>query len=162
MEGRNYQLEYPGIQSAYYDPSKLYKLGPGGIFVFGSNLGGRHGKGAALTALNLYGAHYGTGKGFQGRSYGIATKDANLNILPLEEIAEQVKIFKGACETCEMGDTTMWFYVTPIGTGLADYKDEDIAPLFEATPRCYFPENWRKYLGDKASIRMEYQNASRS
>lgn len=160
MEGLNYQLEYPGHQSRYYDPAEMYRIGPGGFFVFGSNLAGRHGKGAALTALERYGAHYGTGRGMQGRSYAIPTKDGDLNVLSLDEIRKEVEIFRGACETCEMAGYTQWFYVTPIGTGLAQYKDEDIAPMFEATPRCYFPENWRKYLGDRPHVRLEYQHAS--
>lgn len=53
------------------------------IFVFGSNLAGRHGKGAALYARQHYGAIYGQGVGRQGNSYAIPTKDGKLNPLPL-------------------------------------------------------------------------------
>ena len=44
------------------------------IFVFGSNLAGRHGKGAALDAKNKYGAIYGVGFGRTGNSYAIPQK----------------------------------------------------------------------------------------
>lgn len=47
----------------------------GEIFVFGSNLAGRHGKGAALVAMKKYGAISGKGYGIQGQSFGIPTKD---------------------------------------------------------------------------------------
>ena len=55
------------------------------IFVFGSNLAGRHGKGGALTARVHHGAVYGQGEGLQGRSYAIPTKDLDLRILSLRE-----------------------------------------------------------------------------
>jgi len=54
------------------------------VFVFGSNLAGRHGRGAALYALKHYGAVYGEGIGLQGNSYAIPTKDRHLNVLTLE------------------------------------------------------------------------------
>jgi len=53
------------------------------IFVFGSNLAGRHGKGAALHARKHYGAIYGQGWGRQGNSYAIPTKDSKLKTVPL-------------------------------------------------------------------------------
>ena len=62
------------------------------IFVFGSNLAGRHGKGAAKSAL-AYGAVYGQGSGLQGRSYAIPTKDGNLKIRSLQKIEASVNTF---------------------------------------------------------------------
>ncbi len=64
------------------------------IFVFGSNLAGRHGKGAALFARQKHGAVYGQGVGLQGHSYAIPTKDEQLRTLPLEAIREHVEEFK--------------------------------------------------------------------
>jgi hypothetical protein len=63
------------------------------IFVFGSNLAGRHGKGAALTAYKTYGAIYGQGIGLQGDSYAIPTKDEKINTLPLSKIKKYVEQF---------------------------------------------------------------------
>lgn len=104
------------------DPSK--------VFVFGSNLAGRHGKGAALWALQNRGAIYGQGFGRQGNSFAIPTKDANIRTLKLDIIANYVKLFiLEAQETPETG-----YELTPIGCGLAGYKPEDIAPLFKNAP----------------------------
>ena len=51
------------------------------IFVFGSNLAGRHGKGAALHARSYYGAKYGVGEGRTGKSYAVPTKDRDLRVI---------------------------------------------------------------------------------
>jgi hypothetical protein len=109
------------------------------IFVFGSNLAGRHGKGAALCALKEHGAIYGRGRGLQGSSYAIPTKDAFLDPLPLERISEEVKEFLIFAET----HPDFIFKVTKIGCGLAGYKEEDIAPMFKDAPyNCILPEGW--------------------
>ena len=96
------------------------------IFVFGSNLAGRHGKGAAKYAIVNHGAIYGKGFGLQGSSYGIPTKDANLKTLPLEFIERYVDEFKIFAKE----HPELQFNVTRIGCGLAGYKDEQIAPMF--------------------------------
>ena len=70
------------------------------IFVFGSNLAGRHGRGAALHASKNCGAIYGQGIGLQGLSYAIPTKDENLNVLDLDVIYFHIDNFiKFAKET---------------------------------------------------------------
>ena len=63
------------------------------IFVFGSNLAGRHGRGAALAALKEHGAVYGKGIGLQGNSYAIPTKDFRIQTLPLSVINNYVQDF---------------------------------------------------------------------
>lgn len=113
------------------------------IFVFGSNEAGRHGKGAALYARRHHGAKYGVGVGRTGDAYAIPTKDRELITLPLERIAVYVTQFLAyAAEHPELT-----FEVTPIGTGLAGYRHEDIAPMFAGAPRnCRLPEQWRPLL----------------
>ena len=110
------------------------------IFVFGSNLAGRHGKGAALFAKQNYGAIYGQGMGLQGNSYAIPTKDLSLEPLPLEEIEFYVKQFiKFAKEHPEY-----IFNLTRIGCGLAGYKDSQIAPMFHTAPNnVNQPPEWK-------------------
>lgn len=110
------------------------------IFVFGSNLAGRHGKGAALTAKLYHGAVYGHGVGRQGNSYAIPTKDAQLHTLPLHIIEKYVMDFKQyANQHPELN-----FFVTRIGCGLAGYTDEVIAPMFKNAPKnCELPLTWR-------------------
>lgn len=109
------------------------------IFVFGSNLAGRHGKGAALHALKYYQAIYGQGIGMQGNSYAIPTKDENLKTLPLDRIAKYVDEFKKFA----LQHPKLTFSVTRIGCGLAGYTDKDISPLFKGSPlNCVLPEGW--------------------
>lgn len=113
------------------------------IFVFGSNLAGRHGKGAALCALREHGAKYGQGVGPQGASYAIPTKDRNLKTLPLSDIQNSVSEFIGFAYR----HPEARFNVTRIGCGLAGYKDHEIAPMFaNAPPNCVLPNEWRKIL----------------
>lgn len=100
------------------------------VFVFGSNQAGRHGKGAALWALQHRGAIYGQGEGPQGNSYAIPTKDGMLRTLPREDIGAAVDRFLDFARSRR--DLT--FQVTPIGCGLAGYKPEQIAGMFSSVP----------------------------
>ena len=100
------------------------------IFVFGSNLAGRHGKGAALHARKHWGAIYGRGIGRQGNSFAIPTKDGGLHTLPLSEIQQYVNGFLFYAR--EHPELT--FQVTAIGTGLAGYSADQIGPMFADAP----------------------------
>lgn len=116
----------------------------GSIFVFGSNLAGRHGAGAALVAKNLFGASPGIGRGRAGQSYGIPTKAADLSVLGLNDIKKDVAAFVEYAK--HNADTE--FFVTRVGCGLAGYGDEQIAPLFAAAPlNCSFAKQWEPWLG---------------
>ena len=111
------------------------------IFVFGSNLAGRHGKGAALYARQHHGAIYGVAEGPQGQSYAIPTKDEQLRTLELPTINLYVHLFIAHAQRCP----ELTFNVTRIGCGLAGYTDQDIAPMFKyAPPNCNLPEGWRE------------------
>jgi hypothetical protein len=113
------------------------------IFVFGSNLAGRHGKGAALHALKNHGAIYGRGVGLQGDSYAIPTKDEFLVPLTLEHIYNYV------IEFLSFAASHPWltFNVTAIGCGLAGYKPAQIAPMFfHATENVLLPELFKEVL----------------
>ena len=113
------------------------------IFVFGSNLAGRHGKGAALDAVRDYGAIRGRGTGRQGNAYAIATKDAALCPLSLEAIAAHVQDFVAYARAHPELD----FLVTDVGCGLAGYVPTQIAPLFRAAPaNCLFSARFRAVL----------------
>jgi Na+-driven multidrug efflux pump len=111
------------------------------IFVFGSNLAGRHGAGAALVAAQKFGAKYGIAYGRTGRCYAIPTKNSLLKTLELdlikhnvEEFIEYASIYKGN------------FFVTRIGCGLAGYKDKQIAPMFTKLDNCSYPLQWKEYI----------------
>ena len=113
------------------------------IFVFGSNLSGRHGRGAALSAREHHGAVSGKGVGLQGTSYAIPTKDHALRAIPLDQIAHYVKRFiEFAKEHSELR-----FEVTRVGCGMAGYSDKQMAPLFMGAPKnCQLPEEWKPFL----------------
>lgn len=109
------------------------------VFVFGSNLAGRHGKGAALFARRERGAIYGQGVGPQGNSYAIPTKDEHLRTLPLEAIGAYVDAFLWFAKKYP----DRQFQLTPIGCGLAGYRREQIEPLFAAAPsNVLWPSEW--------------------
>lgn len=111
-----------------------------GVFVFGSNLAGRHGKGAALTARRLYGAKQGQGKGLQGDSYAIPTKGYDMEVLELPTIARHVRRFIQFAQH----NRNLTFNVTRIGCGLAGYTEAEIAPMFlDAPTNCHLPRGWR-------------------
>jgi len=113
------------------------------IFVFGSNLAGRHGKGAALFALQQRGAIKGQGVGPQGRSYAIPTKDHSLRVLGPNEITIYVRGFLDYARSRPFER----FEVTAIGCGLAGYKPEEIAPMFRDAPtNCDLPLAFRLLL----------------
>lgn len=115
----------------------------GEIFVFGSNLAGIHGAGAAREACVSYGAVMLTGVGLTGRSYAIPTKDFNIQTMPLDIIKLYVDAFLMYAKHVQDEE----FFVTRIGCGLAGYNDSDIAPLFKGvSDNCSMPENWKQYL----------------
>lgn len=109
------------------------------IFVFGSNLAGRHGKGAALFARQNFDAKYGCGVGRTGNAYAIPTKDKSLRVLPLQVIHRYVKDFLEYAKA----NPNLKFQVTKIGCGLAGYQEYDIKPMFAGAPEnCILPEGW--------------------
>lgn len=111
-------------------PACITALADNEIFVFGSNLAGRHGAGAALTAWRCFGAIPGKGSGIQGRSYAIPTKNRSLRRLTPGEIAPFVNRFLRFATSHPEKE----FLVTAVGCGLAGWGPEDIAPLFANPP----------------------------
>lgn len=101
------------------------------VFVFGSNLAGRHGKGAALWAVQHRGATYGIGEGRMGNSYALPTKDHRIRTLPLEEIERRSVPNFLAYARCH---PELTFQLTPVGCGLAGYTPAQIAPMFRWAP----------------------------
>jgi hypothetical protein len=97
------------------------------IFVFGSNESGRHGKGAAKTAMK-WGARYGQAFGLQGKTFAIPTVNASIsNKLSLQKIKYYVDKFY----TFVLENPKLNFLITEIGCGLAGWDVKDIAPLFK-------------------------------
>ena len=104
-----------------YTPERIDSLEPNEVFVFGSNLEGIHGGGAALTAWLKFGAIWGQGAGLQGQSYGIPTMHGGVDAIK-PYVDEFVDFAKAHPE--------LTFLVTKIGCGIAGFSFEEMAPLF--------------------------------
>lgn len=112
-----------------FTPEKISVLRENQIFVFGSSARGRHGKGAALTARERFGAINGQGEGLQGRSYAIPTKDGRMKTLGLNQI--NIHVYRFICFAYD--NPSLTFLVTKIGCGLAGLEIFQIAPMFKMT-----------------------------
>lgn len=104
-----------------YTPERIMSLATNEIFVFGSNLAGAHGGGAARIASIYFGAVYGQGVGLQGQSYAIPTMQGGVETI--RPYVNEFIIF--AKEHPELK-----FFVTKIGCGIAGFVEMQIAPLF--------------------------------
>ena len=104
-----------------YTPDIITVLKEDEVFVFGSNLEGLHGGGAARVAHKHFGAIMGQGVGMQGKSYAIPTMQGGVEAI--KPFVDQ--FMKYACD-----HKNLLFYVTRIGCGIAGFTDAEIAPLF--------------------------------
>lgn len=104
-----------------YTPERISELKENEIFVFGSNLAGLHGGGAARFAHARFGAVWGQGVGLQGQSYAIPTMQGGV---------ETIKSYVDEFVSFAQSQPGLKFYVTEIGCGIAGFRAEDIAPLF--------------------------------
>ena len=126
------------------------------VFVFGSNLQGHHGGGAARIAYEKFGAEWGVGDGPTGRCYAIPTMHGGL-----EEIRPYVKKFVEYA----MAHPDQRFLLTRIGCGIAGFSDEDMCLLFEGgkdypnilnVPNIAIPEEWWAPLLVPITIGVDY------
>ena len=106
-----------------YSSERIDTLKDNEVFVFGSNLQGYHGGGAARVAMEKFGAVWGQGVGMQGQSYGIPTMHGGVNAIKpyVDEFIDYAK-----------SHPEKTFLVTRIGCGIAGFRDEEMAPLFAA------------------------------
>ena len=114
------------------------------IFVFGSNLSGFHGAGAAHYAFRFLDAEYGNGITPTKQTYPIPTKDRQIVTMKLADIKPYIDKFIQYVKD----NPDKNFFITRIGCGLAGYKDFDIAPLFSELfgyANCSFPKEWERY-----------------
>ena len=117
-------------------PDIINDLNENEIFVFGSNLEGSHGGGAAAIAARKFGAIWGQGVGLQGQSYGIPTMHGGIPAIK-PYVDEFIEFAKNNAE--------LDFLVTRIGCGIAGFREEEIAPLFEnaaSLENVYLPDTF--------------------
>lgn len=117
-------------------PDIINDLNENEIFVFGSNLEGSHGGGAAAIAARKFGAIWGQGVGLQGQSYGIPTMHGGISAIKpyVNEFIEFAK-----------NNAQLDFLVTRIGCGIAGFREEEIAPLFKnatSLENVYLPDTF--------------------
>lgn len=127
-----------------YTPDFITHLNKGEIFVFGSNLKGLHGGGAARLAYERFGAIWGQGVGLQGSCYGIPTMHGGVDAIKpyVDDFIEFAK-----------NHTEYTFLVTKIGCGIAGFKEEEIAPLFAdavSVDNIILPESFVMFLNQTA------------
>lgn len=120
------------------------KPSSGQIFVFGSNMSGFHGAGAARAAMDHYGAKWGVAEGLTGKSYAIPTvRELIAGPRTLDEVKESIEKFL----VFAIENPRVDFFVTRVGCVLAGFSDEIIAPLFRSSPyNCDFPDTWKPFL----------------
>lgn len=117
-------------------PELISTLEKNEIFVFGSNLQGQHGGGAARIAYNHFGAVWGEGVGLHGQTYAIPTMHGG---------TEEIRLYVDDFIRFAKENPTMKFLVTRIGCGIAGFTDEEMAPLFRDAMdvmNVYLPEKW--------------------
>ncbi len=137
---KDIHIEPIGFGNDRITPERITNLRPGEIFVFGSNLAGMHGGGAARIAVDRFGAIMGQGVGLQGQCYAIPTMQGGVNTIQ-PYVDEFIRFAKSHPE--------MTFLVTRIGCGIAGFRPEQIAPLFAAAvnlPNVHLPHDFWKEL----------------
>ena len=112
---------YHDIPRPEFTPEFITELKADEVFVFGSNLAGMHGGGAAWVAFRKFGAVMGQGVGPQGQSYAIPTMQSGV---------DTIKPYVDAFIDYAKAHPESFFYVTRIGCGIAGFTDSEIAPLF--------------------------------
>ncbi len=120
-KGYGIMRTFRGIVRPDYTPERITELRDDEVFVFGSNLAGMHGGGAAYIAHKQFGAVMGCGVGHRGQSYAIPTMQGGV---------ETIKPYVDEFIQYATKHPELFFYVTRIGCGIAGFRDKDIAPLF--------------------------------
>jgi hypothetical protein len=118
-------------------PDYITELEPNEIFVFGSNLAGFHGGGAAHVAYKKFGAEWGVGVGPTGQCYAIPTMQGGV---------ETVKPYVDDFIQYAKEHPEQIFLVTRVGCGIAGFSEKEIAPLFDAAKELEnvaLPVGWR-------------------
>lgn len=133
---------YNGIERPEYTPECINELKADEVFVFGSNLAGMHGGGAAWVAFQKFGAVLGCGVGLRGQSYAIPTMQGGV---------ETIKPYVDEFVSFAAAHPELFFFVTRIGCGIAGFREKEIAPLFAhavGLENVCLPEGFAKLLMD--------------
>lgn len=127
---------YKDIERPEHTPDMITELKNDEVFVFGSNLEGMHGGGAARVAFRQFGAVMGCGVGLRGQSYAIPTMHGGV---------EEIRPFVDEFVAFAAAHPELFFYVTRVGCGIAGFRDREMAPLFIAArdlDNVCLPKGW--------------------
>ena len=136
------------MSSIRFTPEHIESLPPNNIFVFGSNTAGRHGKFAALTAKENFGAIYFVPEGIQGQSYAIPTCDSYYKALDLNTIRQSINKFTEFAKA----HPELTFWVTKLGCGSAGHHPSHVGAMFSEAkklPNVVLPLEFVKAIADR-------------
>lgn len=131
-------------------PENVTALYDNEVFVFGSNLAGQHGAGAAYTALQ-WGAEMGQGEGLYGKTYALPTKDLQIRTRHIHDIYMSVVFLLQSVRN----NPNKHFIITKIGCGLAGLSVEEVAPLFREfinLDNCSLPQDFINVINQQENI----------
>lgn len=115
------------------------KLKPNQVFVFGSNLAGKHYGGAAKQAADEFCAEYGVGEGMTGQCYAFPTLDENFEQVSSTVLKyARLNLYKVAGSNPDKE-----FLLTKVGCGIAGFSEDRMKKLFINAPsNITKPEEW--------------------
>ncbi len=117
----------------------ITSLSPNQVFVFGSNLAGKHYGGAAKQAADQFGAEYGIGEGMTGQCYAFPTLDENFNKVSNTQLkASRLYLYKEA-----NANPDKEYLLTKVGCGIAGFSEDTMKKLFKNAPsNITKPKDW--------------------
>jgi len=121
------------------------------VFVFGSNMLGKHDDGHALLATRFHRAEPGVWRGPTGNAYAIPYRNELNRLLSLAEVARHVAgLRQFAASKPELA-----LRVARFACAKGEYLDGEIAPLFARMPaNCALPALWRRAIDPEHPVRL--------
>lgn len=121
------------------------------VWVFESNIGGRHARGAAAIAVKCRGAEEGKCSGAAGSSYAIPTRDRENELLPWDDIENHVRTFRNYAEA----HPNQTFRILPSPHGKSEQEHARFADIFRNAPaNCELPGRWLEILKRLDTVRI--------
>ena len=123
------------------DPLHKHEPDDDRVFVFGSNLLGIHGAGAAHYARCELGAELGIGEGPTGRTYALPTCYQPGEPITYQELAVYVDNFL----TYARQHPEQRFFVSKVGCGIAGFDEDVVSMVFrclDVPANCDMPPGW--------------------
>ncbi len=121
------------------------------VFVFGTDLAGKHRNESAATAVEFHAAATAKGSGASGNAYAIPYRSSNDELLPAEVITNYLdSLFELA-----RSEPHRLFQVARFGCEAGAHGDAGMARLFARAPaNCLLPGLWLRALNDQQPARV--------